>query len=65
MPLKLTLILSVSMPVFAIRILAFSIFFGWFTPIFLSSKNPVLIESIEHCHLIGKMQYKTNETQLT
>lgn len=36
-----TLILSVSMPVLAIRILTFSILFGWFTPIFLSNRNPV------------------------
>lgn len=35
-----TLILSVSMPVLAIRILTFSILFGWFTPIFLSSRKP-------------------------
>ena len=39
-----TLILSVSIPVFAIRIFAFSILFGWFTPIFLSSKKPVVTE---------------------
>jgi len=35
-----TLILSVSMPVLEIRILAFSSLFGWFTPIFLSNRKP-------------------------
>lgn len=35
-----TLILSVSMPVLAMRIFTFSSLFGWFTPIFLSSRKP-------------------------
>lgn len=37
-----TLILSVSIAVLAIRIFASSILFGWFTPIFLSRRNPVM-----------------------
>lgn len=37
-----TLILSVSIGVLATKILAFSILFGWFTPIFLSNKKPVI-----------------------
>lgn len=39
--LKHTLILSVSMAVLAMRILAFSRRLGWFTPIFLSSRKPI------------------------
>lgn len=37
-----TLILSVSIGVLATKIFAFSILFGWFTPIFLSNKKPVI-----------------------
>ena len=39
-----TLILSVSIGVFATRIFAFSIRFGWFTPIFFSKIKPAKMQ---------------------
>ena len=44
---KLTLILSASIDVLATKIFAFSTLFGWLTPIFLSSKNPVKFKSTD------------------
>jgi len=41
---QFTLILSVSIGVLAMSILAFSTRFGWLTPTFLSRRNPASIQ---------------------
>ena len=55
-----TLILSVSMGVFPIRILAFSIFLGCLTPTFLLSKNPSSKKESSRVPKILKKSLKPN-----
>ena len=71
--MSLTLILSVSIGVLAINILAFSNFLGWFTPIFLSNKKPEKVvknnkntETIcMKCQILFSEKSKKNITNLS